>query len=353
MKCIIFNIIFCSLLYSIQAQTIEGVVFDAKTKETITGVAIYLNGTSIITTSDSEGKFRLSVESKINASLVFSHLSYESLTIERPFELSENKFFLNEKVNTLTEVKVLADRYSRVEKMKAFKEQFLGKSEAGKSCVIINEDDIDLKYDSETNRLLASTRNPIIIENKYLAYRITFDLFSFSIQYRYTENTLDMAEILKVLYKGTSSFVDHSPYNVVFAKRREEIYTRSAPYFLHNLVSNTLDKAKFSISNRFRRVKTDDYFTILDVASYKTVLIKSGTNINTRHNSLLDEQVWGVIGILYNNKFNSEIVFLTDQFSVDEYGNPDAIDQIVFFGDMGDQRLGDMLPRDFSLPPTK
>ena len=148
MKCIIFNIIFCSLLYSLQAQTIEGVVYDTKTKETITGVAIYFDGTSIITTSDSDGKFRLSVESKINASLVFSHLSYELLTIERPFEHSENKFYLNEKVNTLNEVRVVADRYSRTEKMKAFKEQFLGKSEAGKSCVIINEDDIDLKYDS-------------------------------------------------------------------------------------------------------------------------------------------------------------------------------------------------------------
>ena len=40
-----------------QAQTIEGTVYDAKTKETVPGVAIYVDGTSIFTTSDKNGRF--------------------------------------------------------------------------------------------------------------------------------------------------------------------------------------------------------------------------------------------------------------------------------------------------------
>ena len=333
--------------WGLQAQVIEGTVFDAKTREAIAGVVIYFDGTSIVTTSDIDGKFRLATDNIIHANLVFNHLSYEPCTIERPYEHREKAFYLKEKVNTLAEVKVVADKYTRAEKIKVFKEQFLGKTVAGKSCVILNEDDILLHYDRETDMLIGRADKPIVIENRYLAYRITFDLHNFSVQYLRSENTLDMAKITRVAFKGTSSFIDQSPYNILFAKRREEIYVRSSQCFWKNLANHTLNDAKFRIFNKYRRIDPDQYFLISNAPSQKAVLIIPGTDLNLKHIDVQEEPVYGVIGIAYDGKFRSEVVVLSNRFFLDEYGNPDSIDNLVYFGDMGEQRLGDMLPRDF------
>ena len=133
----------------------------------------------------------------------------------------------------------------------------------------------------------------------------------------------------------------------MFTKRREEVYLSSSKHFLKNLAAGTLEDAKFIISNRMKHVTANQYFTTTNLGSQKVVLLTPGTNINRKHNSLHEKPIRGVIGIVYDGKYRSEVVFLTNRFRVDEYGNPDTIDDIVFFGTMGEQRLGEMLPMDF------
>jgi len=344
MKNLIFSIVVFCVYHSLQAQTIEGTVYDAKTKEAVAGVAIYLNGTSIITTSDRDGRFSLVVGQIINTTLVFSHLSYESLVIERPFEHREKLFFMREKVNVLAEATVIADRIPRTEKMKVFREQFLGVSEAGKSCVIVNEEDIVLSYDHNNYKLIGYSINPLIIENNYLAYRIVFDLREFTIEY--SENTLNMVMATMVHYKGTSSFIDVSPYNTRFMKRREELFRRSPAFFWKNFINHTLDKSSLTIYNRLRKIEPEKYFIVSDVPPQREVRIIPETNLNNRHPAVRTKGIHGVIGIVYSNKYRSDAVFLSNRIYIDTFGNHN-VDDIIYFGDMGEQRLGDTLPRDF------
>jgi len=352
MKKFILSIIACTAFFSLQAQVIEGTVYDAKTREALIGVVIYLDGTSIYSTSDIDGKFRLVAEKKINTRLVLSHLSYEPLIIENPFEQRVNLFYLEEKLNVLIEAKVVADRFSREEKMKVFREQFLGTNAGGKSCTIINEDDIWLEFDLETNTLVGHAKKPVVVDNKYLAYRITFDLHSFEIQY--LERTLKIDKAVKVSFKGTSSFTDQSSYNTLYKKRREEAYLRSPQHFWNSLTEGRLDEEKFRINNRFRQVKAEQYFIVSNVRSQKEVIIIPDTDINRRHPSahVMEGSIYGVIGITYKANYSSEVVFLTNRFSIDDYGNPDNVDNLMFFGDMGDQRLGDMLPMNYKYAPN-
>ena len=340
--------LFCPLKGE-DSHVIEGTVYDAQTKERIPGVVIYLDGTSINTVSDYEGFFRFSVEKKIHTNLVFRHLSYETLVIQHPFEHDGNAFYLTENVNTLGAVTVVSDHYSHAEKMKIFREAFLGLSAAGKSCVLLNEEAIVLKYDHKTNCLMGYAHEPIVIDNKYLAYCVIYDLRSFSVQYR--ENTLDMAKATMVAFTGTSFFVDQSPDNLLFRKRREKAYAGSSRHFWKSLVDNTLDDSNFAIYNRFiSPVDPHQYFSISEVSPQKKeVLIIPGTNINRNHSIKQESQIFGVIGIRYNVRYTSEVVFLTNRFLVDEFGNPDAIESLLFSGDMGDRKMGEMLPLDFKL----
>jgi len=345
MKKLILSILISAVWTSLHAQLLEGAVYDAKTRETIPGVAVYLDGTSTITTSDKDGNFKLDINQKINTNLIFSHLSYESLAIHPPFDRLGKAIYLKERENTLPEAKVVADRYSRAEKMRVFKEQFLGTSPAGMSCLIVNEEVVVLNYDDETLTLWGYSTQPIIVENKFLAYQVTFDLHSFAI--RYTENTLSMNYASRIYFKGVSSFVDKSPYNIRYFNRREEIYLRSKQYFFKNLVSNTLEEANIRIYNRWVKIDPERYFITQTTPEQNRVLMIPGTNLLRNHHGVSEEPVQGVVNVLFKGGFRSEVVFLTNRFSVDGFGNPDNIDHFIFFGDLADQRLGDMLPMDF------
>ena len=345
MKKIIVLFFSCSIHWlQAQSQIIEGTVYDAKTRETVPGVVIYFNGTSINTTTDRDGYFKLSMEQMINTKLIFSHLSYEPLTFEPPFNRLPKTFFLKEKVAALQAVLVVADRVSMEEKMKMFRAHFLGKSEAGKSCVILNEEDIMLRYDMVANTLHASANKPIIIENKYLAYRITFDLHDFTIQY--TETHPDVMQATQVSCIGTYSFFDLNPYDLRTTKRRNDLYPRTTAFFWKNLVSNTLKEAKFKLYSKGKELKPTEYFTVDSLSLQHTINLNAVTHISRSYEGLRGS-IYGVLRVVQNNKFSSDIVFMTHSFSVDSFGNIDTIDKVVFFGDMGDQRLGDMLPMNY------
>jgi len=349
MKKVIPFFLVCITFLKLQAQVIEGIVYDVRTNETVPGVAIYLNGTSIITTSDKDGYFKLFIEESINTTLIFSHLSYESLTYSPPFDKLGHSFFLSEKVNQLEVAVVQADRISRENKMKVFKEHFLGTTISGKSCIIVNEEDIMLHFDNETNRLIAFATDPIIIENKYLGYRIFFHLQDFTIQY--AENAKNMNSITHVSFSGTCLFNDLSPFDLKITTRRNDIYSRSNAFFWKSFASNTLKEAKFKIYNRGKQFDPDQFFAITKTASQVEVAIKPATNID-RHYEGMRSPVSGVIRVVHNGLSDSEIIFLTPSFSIDLFGNIDAIHDIIYYGDMGDQRLGDMLPLNYSFSPT-
>jgi len=351
MKKIITLIAVCLMYNGLHAQfqVIQGTIYDAQTKETLPGVAIYLNGTSIITTSDKDGNFRLPIEQFINTNLVFSHLSYESLIFEPPFDKLPKSFFLKEKVNTLQAAVVVADRISREEKMNIFREHFLGNTQAGRSCVILNEEDIRLHYDEKADKFTAYTLNPIFIENNYLGYLITYDLHEFAVQY--VETLPDVIKPAHVTCIGVSSFLDINPHDLRMITRRNEIYIRSPAYFWKNLVANRLKEEKFRLYNQGKQIESNQYFTVEHLSSKNNVYINSRTLINRSYYGVKGP-LFGVIRVVNNNKFSSEIVFLTNRFSIDEFGNIDAMDKVIFYGDMGDQRIGDMLPIDFKYFPT-
>ncbi len=346
MKNILSLITVFFFLTPLKAQTIEGKVYDAHSKEALQGVFIYLNRTSVFTSSDSNGNFRLVVVDRIRTPLVFNLLGFEPLIIENPFEYPEKSFFLQEKTVTLQETVIVADRFSRDQKIKAFKEQFLGDGRAGKSCAILNEEDLVIKYDPVENRLTAFSINPLIIKNDYLAYLVTFDLHRFSIQY--TRYTLSKPYIKQLSFTGTSSFVDENPFNLKIAKRRDEKYFQSRQYFWKNLVANTLEKANLKIYNGHKQTEPGRHFIITDTLHHSLLCIKPDANLNRIRNNVIDTTAFGIITVLYNNRLSSDIVFMTGQVSVDTFGNIDAVDKIRFTGTMGKQRIGDMLPGNYA-----
>ena len=333
--------ILCLLALSVaaQPQIVEGTVYDSQTGEAISGVVIYLNGTTTITVSDSEGMFRLTIDNNVNTSLIFSHLSYDPLVFRPPFNLMEKSFYLNPKVIMIEEARVIAniDRFSRGRKLKAFKDQFLGESKAGRSCTILNEEDIVLNYDHTANRLSVFSLHPLIIRNDYLAYLLTYDLTHFMI--RYKKNTLNSSDIEQCSFMGMSSFIDQSHFNFTIAVRRNEMYGHSRAYFWKNLTEGTLEYAKLKMYSGGRPMMLDEHFCVTDSVTYSIIQI--------------DTTIHKKITVWYQNRFISEMIVITDRIMVDRFGNIDAFDKVRYQGDMGRQRIGEMLPRDYVFNSTQ
>jgi hypothetical protein len=134
-------------------------VLDAKTKKPVADAVAYLDGTSISTTTDAKGEFALNVGKRINTSLIISRVIYEVVAIPNPVDSIPDKLFLKEKDNLLPDAVVITDRFTREQKLHAFREYFLGNDKGVKHCKILNEDDIRLSYSMIVERFRRNVLN--------------------------------------------------------------------------------------------------------------------------------------------------------------------------------------------------
>ena len=338
-----FGLICC---FSSFGQVFEGRVYDKVTMDPIQGAYIYMNGTSIYTVTDSSGVFKLSLEKILNANLVVAHMAYEQVVVINPFDDMPKVFYLEEKKISFDEVHIVADRYSRGTKLSVFKEQFLGQSRAGRSCRIENEEDIIIKYDDDNNLIVAFSANPLVIHNDYLGYTIEFSLSKFEIKYR-NGFSIETNNIQQTHFEGTSAYIDLKPYDISVKRRRDEVFRSSSVYFMKQLSNRQLKATNFKILNGFKQIDIDDCFVISEEGGFKSIYILRDMTVTRQYTGEVNAPIFGVVTVL-NRGSQSEIVFLTNRILVDEYGNIDKIDKVIYYGDMGKQRVGDTLPLDYN-----
>jgi len=109
-KALIVIIVVLSCIQA-NAQTLTGVVYDNETKQPIPDVYVFIGGTQIIDITTNSGQFSLTIQQMIvNPKLVLSHISYNTLIIDDPFNNLPDTIYMEEQVNALEEVTVSARR---------------------------------------------------------------------------------------------------------------------------------------------------------------------------------------------------------------------------------------------------
>ena len=183
MKKILFLLLAFYSISLIAQKTIRGKVVTTKGLPLV-GASVYINSTSIGTTTNDEGEFELVIKNG-KYDLIASYIGFNTAqysldteTINQPIV-----FKLNPKSNMLDEV-VVSNKKNKMSAedrayfLAQFKNTFLGKTNLSKQCRILNEGVIDLDYDIATRILEASVSEPIIIEHKGLGYKIYKALIS-------------------------------------------------------------------------------------------------------------------------------------------------------------------------------
>ncbi|KAF2506839.1 carboxypeptidase-like regulatory domain-containing protein [Flavobacterium zhairuonense] len=308
------------------------------------GVNIYYDGTTISTVSDADGKFSIKYEPNANNILVISLLGYQTeylsgLDASKPLNIT-----MKISENELKEVIVNNNNeFTRAQKLKLFREYFLGTTSNAKSAIIKNEDDIKFNYDKKNLLFTASSDKPLVIINSALGYKIDFELVIFEVSFnRFSINSLDA---YKNFYGGVSRFeeIDNS---AKVLKRREKTFQGSQIQFFRNLANTDWEAKKFLLfkgkynqdpTKCFKITKEDDFA--------KVELIPQDNGQNTNLNS----KYVVTYNLIFDKKEASRITFETKSFYIYKYGNNSNIQDILFSGKISEKRVGDMLPLNYGM----
>lgn len=323
------SFLFLFICFISSAQTLKGKVVDAKTNAPLEMVSVYFDNTTIGTTTNENGAFSIDYNDAVQSTLVISFLGYDKYYMSDYRNQNDIVIKLKESLEQLDEVVITTDDgMSRAEKLRWFRKEFLGKSENGKSCKILNEKDLRFRYNKRTRTLTAWSNSPVLIKNRNLQYEISFDIEDFEI-------VLGNWNAQSVIYTGTTFYKDLNTSNKKrFIKNRKRAYEGSIQHFMRALYNQRLTEEGYVFGLKGFVVMPNDYFSILSVDKngYKKVNLKQK------------------VDVFYKSFFESTIqTDYSKEFAVDKFGNYDAIQNVLFGGDMGSQRVGDTLPLDYAL----
>lgn len=326
------------------SQNIKGKVTNSN-NEPIVGASVYLDGTTIGTTSDENGLFEITAKNKYNTLLIVRFLGYEDIIVGNPYEKDFYNFVLVPKTNEIETVIIVKDGFTRKQKLQLFREQFLGTTKYGKACKIVNEDAIDFNYDLNTFLFTATSSVPIKIENPELGYVIEFDLQDFYVKFNF--KTIKSIHAIQSMFLGTVRFTDVS-FDKKVIKNRNDVYFGSSMHFFKSIIDDSwstknfiLYEGKFSVNanNFFKVVKSNDLYEVTVSPTAKPTELSIG--------GISRDGFYADFSLLYDKKRQSRVIFKTKTFFIDNFGNNTHKDQIIFGGDIGQQKVGNTLPLNF------
>ncbi|MEL1245422.1 carboxypeptidase-like regulatory domain-containing protein [Flavobacterium sp. DGU11] len=339
------------------SQTISGYVYDEAENKPLEGAFVYLDGTTLSASTDANGFFRINAGQKYNSALIITFIGFETLRVEDPFGYGKPfKALLREDAISLNEVVINKKKgpFSRREMMRVFRDEFLGKSKAGSSCKIENEQDIILYYDPDDNTLHAEATKPLRIINDCLQYKIIFDLAGFAVSYKV--KSLSPLYMSRSYFAGTTFFTDIAKKKEKAEKIRKETYLGSTVHLMKTIVAEDWQKQKFGFYTGSFPDNPKEYFAVSDSLNYKKVtLLKVPEASSAEKNIFINgpkpdaqHKFRGVsFNILYDKKEQSSFSFNKGYFYVDGNGLFFPINELTFGGYMAGMKAGDLLPADY------
>lgn len=354
-----FSLLLISVDFSLSAQTISGTVKNAKTGEAMPFANVFVNNTTIGSTTDGNGKYLITGNLPRNIELVASFVGY--VTATKSFSLSAtNKvdFKLDPLESILTEVELKTRRDKKWERdLRRFEDVFLAvPDDPFVSQLKIKNPwvlDFETVKESGPNYVHATAQEPLQIVNEALGYDVIYYLKD----YRFYNN--------RSSYVG---FVFFDPKDIrdstelaISEANKETSYMGSIRHLLNSiLLARTADE-NFEIyevlpSDLIRR-RTNVYNEELDKSiklvnpdSIRRMPLKNG---NYRVFWPNDAEIH-YRGKRWRNDYYSDIYHPVSwisaplgYFDIDRNGIPVIPSQVVLSGYMGRQRMGRLLPHDY------
>lgn len=360
-----FSCLFISILLILStsspmfAQDISGRIIDAKTKEPLPFVSVYISKTTKGTQSDEKGYFSLKNVPTGYLKLATSMIGYKSFEQEFVIKPNENqtlKIQLNVNSKELSEVIVVGKRGKQWKKNYAhFLKIFLGKSKNVKKTEIINPH--ELNFALERKVLTANAENPLSIKNQALGYDIDYSLATF----RSTNEDFQFGG--NVFFKPIPQ-TDEIQQKLI-EKNREKAYKGSIRHFFKSIVKGTSQEEGFRVY-----LEKDTIDNIARNRFFRDNFPKKLKEVNINILAKFDVQLQRVIlpknryeihylqqrdNSTFYSDINHEVSWIEtkgDNFKFSYQGISEEPLKLLLMGSMGNRRVADFVPDDYELPNT-
>jgi len=221
-------------LVNAQQVELQFRLIDGATERSISDAHIFIDNSSLGTTSDINGFCTLNVAAQETQVLIITHVLYKTLIIgpERYHQLVNGATLKMQSNNVnLNEIVLTAKRGKQwKKKFKRFRKTLLGEGKAAANCQILNPE--VLQFEEKNGILTVTAIDLLHIENDFLGYTINFWLEELSIE-------VDGS----TYYKGYGQYIDKAATDDTrYSKKRNKVYTHSLPHFLRSLLESP-DKA--------------------------------------------------------------------------------------------------------------
>ncbi|WP_299135633.1 carboxypeptidase-like regulatory domain-containing protein [uncultured Tenacibaculum sp.] len=279
---------------SFSQSIIKGKVTTLK-NEPLEGASVYLNNTTIGTTTNEKGEFQLK-NHKGNYELIVSFIGFKTIQLNINTNTKTKPLLckLKPDTNILNEVVIQKTKYDDDWKynLSLFKKAFLGKTELASQCLILNPKVLHFDFDKKTNKLSAYASKPLQIKHKGLGYLIYYDLVEFSL----INN--------RILFSG---YTKYQNLNITIKSKwktnRLKAYNGSRMHFYRSIIKDELDIAGFKI-NQLQKVLNPErpHDSIINEAKLKLASKPNFNNFKklpTFHSNKLN---------LFNKKIRSSLV---------------------------------------------
>ncbi len=234
-----FLVVLFLLPFNLIAQkTIRGTVLSEATGLPLEGASVYFNNTSIGTSANASGQFFITLPEIANAELIISAVGFQLIVFKPDAAVIKNNnivFKLSPKEQQLKEVLILTDAV-RKKYLAIFEKNFLGITEEASRSSIKNKKDIYFTSSGAKNSFMAYSDTPLVIINKMLGYKISFELGEFF----YDEQSG------RTFYYGYTRFEEMGIKNR-WVKNRKNCYYGGTVHFYQSLINNDLKKQGYQI----------------------------------------------------------------------------------------------------------
>ena len=226
---------------AIGQRSITGTVIDAEKGLPLPGVSVFLSNTSVGTLTDDRGRFQLLLPNG-KFELVATSVGYATFQQAVLGEGSDSLLIrMFTKTSTLETVVVEAFEKDGWKKWgRWFLEQFIGMSAYAAECRLLNPEVLRFRLSEKGKLLTVIAKEPLVIENKALGYRIRYQMeefwFAFDTQLLFYAG-FPFFEPMKGAKNRQQKWVE----------KRKEVYTGSVLHFMRALHAGRFQEEGFEV----------------------------------------------------------------------------------------------------------
>lgn len=310
---------------------------------------IFIAGSTIGTAAGNDGKFQLNNVPYGIHKVVVSFVGYKTLiaTIDI-VDTNELECRLNPEDIKLSPVVVQGNEPIEWKgNLEIFISKFFGNTPNAKQCKLLNPEVLDFAVDENTSEFTATVREPLIIENEALGYRLYYYLK----YYRETNKVYQFYGVEKFEQLDSESAEETEQWKI----NRRNTYYGSRRHFFYTLFHKNCKEEgfevkwiprRFGLSDGFYNGELVDKYKYIGYALDPDTLLAEGKTIYERKLSFPD-----IFQVTYEgDKYNKKISRLElEQKTITVYSNGEIAEPlgILTFGYWSTQRAAELLPWDY------